>query len=593
MASNKNYWAERSERRLLDALGGAAGLERELAAAYRTAAEGINDDIAKLYGRYAQDNALSYTKAMRYINGPEYRKWRMSLQEYVDLVELTGSDRLKLEVDTLAMRTRITRLDVLMTQVKMKLVELAKAENKGLWAQLTGAYKKSYYRGIFDYQKKLGYLTEFSTLEAGTIKDVLRTPWIGTDFSTRIWTRTDKLTDLIRQEITTAAIQGKDYRSLAKSVAKQMDTSYAAAKRLVQTETAFVVGQGELRSYEETGIDDYEYLSTLDTRTSSICQDLDGQIFPVKDAVAGLNFPPMHAYCRSTTVPSLGPDWDDPDATRIARDANGKNITVPADVKYEDWYQKHVVGPLGPDGAEALVKKVKNESADLKQFEKYKGVLGKDAPGTFGDFQNLKYNKSVKWQQLKGDYRKMNAYNKIAANEPPITADMKDTAIKSETNMAGLENRLKSKESFLRKIKTDSDGAIDLKAIDDTISSTNDVIRYTFEADADSLVEKYGQINNVLSEKDYTLVKVKNFWIDKRNPYNGINCIYKSSSGQGFEIQYHTPEGFELKNGRVHQLYEEMRLDGADPKRRMELMTEMQVLFSKLKRPKGIESIGR
>lgn len=342
MTSNKDYWSGRSERRLLDALGDADALEIELAKAYRAAAEGINDDIAKLYGKYAKDNALSYTDAMRYINGPEYRKWRMSLQEYVDLVELTGSDRLKLEVDTLAMRTRITRLDALMTQVKMRLVSLARREEKGLLAQLTGAFKQTYYRGVFDYQKRLGYLTEFSFMDNAKVDEVVRTPWAGSDFSTRIWKRTDDLTDLIRQKITTATIQGKSYQKLTKEVQEQMGVSYAAAKRLVQTETAFVVGQGELASYKESGVTDYEYLSTLDTRTSDLCQALDGKVFPVEEAIAGVNYPPMHPHCRSTTIANLEEGWDDPEATRIARDSAGKNITVPASMTYETWYNKHI-----------------------------------------------------------------------------------------------------------------------------------------------------------------------------------------------------------------------------------------------------------
>lgn len=100
-----------------------------------------------------------------------------------------------------------------------------------------------------------------------------------------------------------------------------MGVSYAAANRLVQTETAFVVGQGELASYKEAGITDYEYLSTLDTRTSELCQGLDGEVLPVAEAVAGVNYPPMHPHCRSTTIAHFEEDWDDPEATRIARDS--------------------------------------------------------------------------------------------------------------------------------------------------------------------------------------------------------------------------------------------------------------------------------
>ena len=58
----------------------------------------------------------------------------------------------------------------------------------------------------------------------------------------------------------------------------------------------------ELKSYEEADIDKYEFMATLDQRTSEACQDLDGRVFAVKDAKPGKNMPPMHPYCRSTTV---------------------------------------------------------------------------------------------------------------------------------------------------------------------------------------------------------------------------------------------------------------------------------------------------
>jgi hypothetical protein len=68
------------------------------------------------------------------------------------------------------------------------------------------------------------------------------------------------------------------------------------------------------------------------------------QRFPVAEAQAGTNLPPMHPHCRSTTMP------DTSDATlrkikRFARDpATGKGITVPGNMSYQEWYGKYVAG---------------------------------------------------------------------------------------------------------------------------------------------------------------------------------------------------------------------------------------------------------
>ena len=46
----------------------------------------------------------------------------------------------------------------------------------------------------------------------------------------------------------------------------------------------------------------------LDSRTSKICNELDGKRFKVKDRQAGTNYPPMHPFCRSTTIAVIDVD---------------------------------------------------------------------------------------------------------------------------------------------------------------------------------------------------------------------------------------------------------------------------------------------
>ena len=51
-------------------------------------------------------------------------------------------------------------------------------------------------------------------------------------------------------------------------------------------------------------INHYEWISTLDSRTSDICIGLDGNIYPVGKG----RLPPAHFNCRSTTAPILKVD---------------------------------------------------------------------------------------------------------------------------------------------------------------------------------------------------------------------------------------------------------------------------------------------
>ena len=97
-----------------------------------------------------------------------------------------------------------------------------------------------------------------------------------------------------------------------------------------------------MEAYKKSGVvDEYQYLATLDNRTSDICRELDGKVFKLSEAQTGVNLPPMHPYCRSTTVPYYPEDELSEPSDRVARDAEGKTYLVGKDVTYEEWVNEH------------------------------------------------------------------------------------------------------------------------------------------------------------------------------------------------------------------------------------------------------------
>lgn len=79
-------------------------------------------------------------------------------------------------------------------------------------------------------------------------------------------------------------------------------------------------------------------MATLDSRTSAVCQQLDGQEFPVSDAQAGVNLPPMHAHCRSTTISVISEKCLE-NLERRAKNPDGTTSKVPADMSYKEWQE--------------------------------------------------------------------------------------------------------------------------------------------------------------------------------------------------------------------------------------------------------------
>ncbi|PTG26977.1 phage head morphogenesis protein [Staphylococcus capitis] len=84
------------------------------------------------------------------------------------------------------------------------------------------------------------------------------------------------------------------------------------ASRLLVTESARVQAESQKLTYlKELGEDgEYKYVAKIDKKTSKICHSLNDKVFKVKDMIPGVNAPPMHPWCRSTTVPHVG-SWRD------------------------------------------------------------------------------------------------------------------------------------------------------------------------------------------------------------------------------------------------------------------------------------------
>ena len=179
----------------------------------------------------------------------------------------------------------------------------------------------------------------------------------------------------------------------------------------------------------------------------------------------------------------------------------------------------------------------------------------------------------------------MGYYNKALTNEPEITKHIKAVAENTKLDIQGLENRIKTKDSYLRKIRSNYEQG-------KTEYEIKDIIRYTYTSKPEDIVGKTQKAIDIGSKQGYNTIEVKNYWLDKNNPYNGINTTVQASNGQKFELQYHTEESFEIKNGKMHELYEEQRLiSNEESKQYSVLRDKMFELSDNMQVPKNIEVI--
>lgn len=339
---SESYWIKRAEEREQEWNKKSKGtIEKELAEYYRRALSRITDDIAVLYGRYAKDNNLTYTEASKLLTDKEFKQWRMSLEEYLDAIDKTADNKLLLELNTLAMRKRISRLDKLYSDTLKNLYKLGVDSENSMTKFLSGAYKDNYYKNLFDIGKTIGIRSSVSEVDDKKVRKVLNASWSGKNYSERIWKNTDKLSKLIKNEITDGFHRGVSINKMAKLVQQRMNVGKYEATRLVRTEMNYVQNQAALDSIKDADMKYYIFLATLDKKTSTVCRAHDRKVYPVDSATPGTNMPPLHPHCRSTIAGNLT-DYDTGRGKRSARDKDGKRIIIPAAMNYDDYYKVYI-----------------------------------------------------------------------------------------------------------------------------------------------------------------------------------------------------------------------------------------------------------
>jgi len=199
-------------------------IERELAALYRQSLQHIRQDIEALYGTFSKDNKMSMADARKLLQGEEFRVWRMDIKEYVREIEklaaagsVTKSNQLLRELNTLAMRSRITRLDKLYSETLMELGKLAGKTGASMDRFLTDAYKDGYYRNLYEIGKAAGLRAVPSKVDNSQVEKVLRAPWSGKNYSRRIWNNDARLGNAIKDTMSQAIHRGHKYRQAVPS----------------------------------------------------------------------------------------------------------------------------------------------------------------------------------------------------------------------------------------------------------------------------------------------------------------------------------------------------------------------------------------
>ena len=351
--ANADYWKKRFLQ--LEESQNKKGKDccKEIEQQYQTSIRSIDKKINEWYGRLAVNNDVTMQEAYKLLDADELKEFKWDVNQYIKHGrENNVNGRWVKELENASAKYHISRLEAMKMDLRQELESLIADQQKTIDKTMRNVYKDGYMHTAYEIQKGIHIGWDFSTIDKRKIDKVINNPWAadGKNFSERIWGNGTKLVGELNQILTQNIILGESPQKAIDKLAKRMDVSKRAAGRLVMTEQAFFSAASQREAFKELDVEEFEIVATLDSHTSNICRSMDGRHFPMSKWEVGVNAPPFHVYCRSTTVPY----FDDEEelgivGERAARNDDGEVYYVPGNMTYKEWEQAFVKGGAKDD----------------------------------------------------------------------------------------------------------------------------------------------------------------------------------------------------------------------------------------------------
>ena len=145
----------------------------------------------------------------------------------------------------------------------------------------------------------------------------------------------------IENKIRAGIIEGKSVDQMVRDIMRIVDKAHKQDVRTI-VRTAFNLAGSEARKAVVAANADVitgeKWISTLDGRTSLVCQGLDGKTFAVGEG----RYPPAHFSCRSLRIPLVDQQYAIPGikGLRSSRNSAGEVETVSSETTYNSWLKR-------------------------------------------------------------------------------------------------------------------------------------------------------------------------------------------------------------------------------------------------------------
>lgn len=303
-SADGDYWAGRREELLRQMESDEGALRDRLAKVYERQAAELEREIAAYYQRYGEDNVIEYRRLLQTLSEED----RTLLIERMD----DFAKKYPQYANLLPVRESIYRLNELegiQASIRMRMLEIGAIEQE----ELEEHFREQARRAANLAAEQMGFGSNFYSVNSQVVVETIGAAWAkGESFSDTIWGNREKLAAYLNDDFAQLLARGASYDKVAKELSERFaKVSMNNVRRLVFTEGTFLFNEAQAQVHES----DYEFyaLSCADSRACQVCKDIQAaqQANPVRfsERQPGVNFPPIHPWCRCSYTVEVG-DWD-------------------------------------------------------------------------------------------------------------------------------------------------------------------------------------------------------------------------------------------------------------------------------------------
>ena len=454
----------------------------------------IDDDITVWHKKVATANGISMADAKKLMSRKDRKEFQWTLEEYE---QHTKADLLSgvtsANVMNASANWHLSYLDGMKLQLEHHVDKLYKNIDSKTRNYFKESLNENYLNTAFELQKGIGIGEKMEVpYDERKLENILRTPWAsdGKNFSQRIWKDRTQLVNNLQKNLSESVIRGDSDTDMIQALSKDEKRAEFNTRRLVETESAYFDSLSEQECCEDFGIEKYRFLAVLDMKTSDICQELDNKVFLEKERQVGVNAPPMHPFCRSTTAPVI--DEDFLTSRRAKNPKTGEYDEIPPDMNYKQWKEKYVEGKENAEEVKAETSTGTGSSgAEIKiESQKVEGGANKDTsiPQREEKFDSEVHNNRVekqaeKLQELQNKQAEVKKLNKALLEEVENNKDNIPEGLVDKLKVV-----LKKNEDIVKDFGEDTNlirlfEGTKAKLSNDNINVTSNLDVYTYFAD--------------------------------------------------------------------------------------------------------------